>query len=117
MVVVNGEIARDIGAHGFRHKRDCAQDKERTDEPRHNFFLCEHKLPFVARFCEFSAIRNTTNQKRLLESDKTIVSEIYRWGCVSAIDSHGRNIWIADAHRGDGKRFVVHADENAGRLS
>jgi hypothetical protein len=20
-------------------------------------------------------------------------------------------IWIADAHRGDGKRFVVHADE------
>ena len=25
---------------------------------------------------------------------------------------HSRaNIWIADAHRGDGKRFVVHADE------
>jgi hypothetical protein len=23
----------------------------------------------------------------------------------------GRTIWIADAHRGDGKRFVVHADE------
>ncbi len=32
-------------------------------------------------------------------------------GCVSAIDSNGRTIWIADAHRGDGKRFVVHADE------
>jgi hypothetical protein len=30
---------------------------------------------------------------------------------VSAIDSNGRTIWIADAHRGDGKRFVVHADE------
>jgi hypothetical protein len=29
---------------------------------------------------------------------------------VSAIDSNGRTIWIADAHR-DGKRFVVHADE------
>ena len=28
-------------------------------------------------------------------------------GCVSAIDSNGRPIWIADAHRGDGKRFVV----------
>jgi hypothetical protein len=26
------------------------------------------------------------------------------------IDSNGRTIWIADAHR-DGKRFVVHADE------
>jgi hypothetical protein len=23
----------------------------------------------------------------------------------------GRTIWIADAHRGDGKRFVVHAEE------
>jgi hypothetical protein len=32
-------------------------------------------------------------------------------GCVSAIDSNGRTIWIADAHRGDGKRFVVRADE------
>jgi hypothetical protein len=30
---------------------------------------------------------------------------------VSAIDSNGRTIWIADAHRDDGKRFVVHADE------
>jgi hypothetical protein len=32
-------------------------------------------------------------------------------GYVSAVDSKGRTIWIADAHRGDGKRFVVHADE------
>jgi hypothetical protein len=32
-------------------------------------------------------------------------------GWVSAIDSEGRTIWIADAHRGDGKRFVVRADE------
>ncbi len=32
-------------------------------------------------------------------------------GCASAIDSNGRTIWIADAHRDDGKRFVVHADE------
>jgi hypothetical protein len=35
----------------------------------------------------------------------------WSWGCVSAIDSNGRTIWIADAHRGGGKRFVVHADE------
>jgi hypothetical protein len=32
-------------------------------------------------------------------------------GYVSAVDSEGRTIWIADAHRGDGKRFVVRADE------
>jgi hypothetical protein len=35
----------------------------------------------------------------------------WSWGCVSAIDSEGRTIWIADAHRGDGNRFVVQADE------
>jgi len=27
------------------------------------------------------------------------------------VDSKGRTIWIADAHRGDGKRFIVRADE------
>jgi hypothetical protein len=32
-------------------------------------------------------------------------------GWVSAIDSNGQTIWIADAHRGDGRRFVVRADE------
>ena len=32
-------------------------------------------------------------------------------GWVSAVDSQGRTIWIADAHHGDGKHFVVHADE------
>ena len=32
-------------------------------------------------------------------------------GCVSALDSAGRTIWIVDAHRGDGKRFIVRADE------
>ena len=35
----------------------------------------------------------------------------WSWGCVSAVDSSGRTIWIADAHRDDGKRFVVRADE------
>jgi hypothetical protein len=35
----------------------------------------------------------------------------WSWSYVSAIDSNGQTIWIADAHRGDGKRFVVRADE------
>jgi len=35
-------------------------------------------------------------------------------GYVSALDSKGRTIWIADAHRDDGKRFVVRADEASG---
>ena len=32
-------------------------------------------------------------------------------GWVSAIDSSGHTIWIADGHRDDGTRFVVRADE------
>jgi hypothetical protein len=35
----------------------------------------------------------------------------WNWGCVSAVDARGQTIWIADAHRGGGKRFVVRADE------
>ena len=27
------------------------------------------------------------------------------------MDEEGRTIFVADAHRDDGKRFVVHADE------
>jgi hypothetical protein len=32
-------------------------------------------------------------------------------GWVSALDLEGRTIWIAEAHRGDRKRFIVRADE------
>jgi hypothetical protein len=31
--------------------------------------------------------------------------------CVATVDRDGRTIWIADAHRGDGKRFIVRAEE------
>ena len=35
----------------------------------------------------------------------------WSWGCVSAIDSDGRTTWIVDAHRDNGKRLVVRAEE------
>jgi hypothetical protein len=35
----------------------------------------------------------------------------WNWGCMSAVDSRGRTIFVADAHRGDGQRFIVRADE------
>ena len=41
----------------------------------------------------------------------------WSWGWVSALDCEGRTIWIADAHRGDGKRFVVRADEKLTALA
>jgi len=35
----------------------------------------------------------------------------WSWGCVSAIDSRGRTIFVADANRGDGQQFIVRVDE------
>jgi hypothetical protein len=35
----------------------------------------------------------------------------WSWCCVATVDSNGRTIFVADAHRGDEKRFVVRADE------
>jgi hypothetical protein len=34
-----------------------------------------------------------------------------KWSTISKANSNGRTIWIADAYRDDGKRFVVRADE------
>src|SRR5262245_50188532 len=34
----------------------------------------------------------------------------WSWGCVPALDSEGRTIWIVDWH-GYGRRFVVRSDE------
>jgi hypothetical protein len=46
------------------------------------------------------------------KSSLTIFSKAgWSLGYVSAIDSNGRTVWIVDAHRDDGKRFVVRADE------
>jgi hypothetical protein len=38
-------------------------------------------------------------------------SQLEIWGFVSAVDRYERTIWIADAHRDNGKRLVQHADE------
>jgi hypothetical protein len=35
----------------------------------------------------------------------------WSWGCVATVDSNGRTIFVADAHRGDGKRFISRADD------
>jgi hypothetical protein len=47
----------------------------------------------------------------LAQSANNLSKAGWNWGCVSAIDSRGRTIWIADEHRGDGKRYVVRAEE------
>ena len=45
------------------------------------------------------------------KSSLTISKAGWSLGWVSALDFEGRTIWIVDAHRGDGRRFIVHSDE------
>ena len=35
----------------------------------------------------------------------------WSWGYCSAVTKHGRRWWIVDAHKGDGKRYIVQSDE------
>jgi hypothetical protein len=35
----------------------------------------------------------------------------WSWGCVAAVASNGQTIWIVDAHRDNGKRFVARSEE------
>jgi hypothetical protein len=39
------------------------------------------------------------------------------WATSQRFDSNGRTIWIAEAHRDNGKRFVAHADEKTDGVS
>jgi hypothetical protein len=58
---------------------------------------------------------DATRTKNIVKDWEIIADNLSRagwsWGCVSTVDAKGRTIWITDAHRGDGQRFVVHADE------
>jgi hypothetical protein len=35
----------------------------------------------------------------------------WSWGCVSFVNDEGRDIFVVDAHRDDGKRYIVRSDE------
>jgi hypothetical protein len=35
----------------------------------------------------------------------------WSWGCVSVVNTEGRDIFVVDAHRDDGKRYIVRSDE------
>jgi hypothetical protein len=49
--------------------------------------------------------------ERINRSPSNLSKAGWSLGRVSTIDSNGRTIWIADAHRNDGKPFVVRAHE------
>ena len=35
----------------------------------------------------------------------------WSWGCVATINPKGQTIFVADAHRDDGRRFIVQSDD------
>jgi hypothetical protein len=77
---------------------------------------CFHENMILSLPCVEQKRQNPAPVKRYWEIIADNVSKGgWSWGCVSAIDSNGRPIWIADAHRDDGKRFVVRADEKLPR--
>jgi hypothetical protein len=60
--------------------------------------------------CPFHANCHCRVESKATQSDQVKYWEIiaanlrkagWSWGCVSPIDSNGRTIWIADAHRDD----------------
>ena len=59
--------------------------------------------------------RAKTAESAAVKYWEIIVNKIIKagWslGWVSAVDSNGQTIWIVDAHRDDGRRYVVRADE------
>ena len=59
---------------------------------------------------ESAAAALRRNWSRTISKAAENLSKAVEWGRVLAIDSNGED-WIADAHRDDGKRFVVRADE------
>jgi hypothetical protein len=61
-------------------------------------------------------VAHKTGRIRRVKRDWEIIADNlskagWSWGCVAALDREERTIWIVDAHRDDGQRFVVHADE------
>jgi hypothetical protein len=67
-------------------------------------------LPTEAIRCPYRLCRPFVPQRR----DWEIRLEL---GRVSAVDYRGQTIFVADVHRADGKRFVVHAHEKLTVLS
>jgi hypothetical protein len=52
-----------------------------------------------------------TSRMKYWEITDNLSKHGWSWGSVPTLDCEGRTIWIVDAHRDDGKRFVAHADE------
>jgi hypothetical protein len=60
-------------------------------------------------FCKTGKVPPRVKYREIIADNLSKVG--WSYGCISAVDSSGRTIWIVDAHRDNGKRLVVRADE------
>ena len=67
-------------------------------------------IPFFSLLCKEQKRQNRRVKYWEIIS-RNLKKRGWSYGYVSAVDSNGRTVWIVDAHRDDGKRFVVRADE------
>jgi hypothetical protein len=75
-----------------------------------------HRRPITETVSFVVAVWRTKDQNPSAMRDWEVIADNlskagWSWGCIAAVDREGRTIWIVDAHRDDGQRFVVHADE------
>jgi hypothetical protein len=74
--------------------------------------------PGCGRFKFNVAATSARTNMGLMKCWETIANRLTKAGwilrLVSAVDCQGRKIWIVAAHRDDGRRFIVHADEKLG---
>ena len=62
--------------------------------------------------CGVECKRSTIHRVKFWEVIADNLSKAgWSWGCVTTVDSNGQTIFVADAHRDNGKRFIVTADE------
>ncbi len=71
----------------------------------------------VCHVISFQYLRSTGRQKsRAFVKYWEIIADRlskagFSWGCVATVDSNGQTIFVADAHRDNGKRIIVTADK------
>ena len=62
-----------------------------------------------------ATLRKRRYARRKMEGWELVADKLSKagWslGWISAVDSEGRTLWIVDAHRDNGKRFVVRSDQ------
>jgi hypothetical protein len=91
------------------HNQACANSRE--CKPDHWSLLAASLHTILSLPCEAKKKQNFDRVKSWEIIADNLSKAGCSWGCVLVVDSNGRTAWIADAHRGDGKRFVAHADE------